>query len=67
MTIDTIFKNIYQGSSVEMKDKIIEFLINIYTNFMKSKEYSTIVYTNFRSTLENLKNIISLFTLVGKL
>jgi len=59
-----ILKNLSESSTDDLK--IIEFLINIFANFMKSKEYSKIVYTNFRSSLEFIKNIVSHSDLLGK-
>ena len=65
MTLDTIFKNFNESSVEDLKNKIVESLLNIYMNFMKSKEYSTIVYSNFRISFEQLKNIIS-YKIQGK-
>ena len=65
MTLDTIFKNFNENSVEDLKNKIVESLLNIYMNFMKSKEYSTIVYSNFRISFEQLKNIIS-YKIQGK-
>ena len=66
LTLDAIFKNLNESSAEDLKDKIIEFLINIFINFMKSKEYCTIVYTNLRNSIEYMKNMISNFKLLGK-
>lgn len=63
--MDTIFKNLNEYTTEEIEDKIIEFLTNIFINFLKSKDYSNIIYTNFRSSLEYIKNIISHFKLPG--
>jgi hypothetical protein len=59
--MENILKNISESNSTDTNDKIIEHLMNIFISFFKFKEYSKLIYNNYKVSLDIIKNII--FTL----
>lgn len=59
--MENLLKNISESNSTDTNNKIIEHLMNIFISFFKFKEYSKLIYNNYKVGLDIIKNII--FTL----